>query len=76
VETESHELEREVVRRVLTDAGATVEDYPDLVFVDWRDGFWIASNFSSTDQQAPIPEGVSPVVGTRLLKPAGVAIWP
>ena len=76
VETESHELEREVVRRVFTDAGATVEDYPDLLFVDWRDGFWIASNFSSTDQQAPIPAGVSPVVGSRLLKPAGVAIWP
>ena len=76
VETETHELEREVVRGVFAGAGVPVEDYPDLLFVDWRDGFWIASNFSSSDQPAPIPAGVSPVVGSRLLKPAGVAIWP
>jgi len=76
VETETRDLEREVVRRVFTDAGVAVEDDPDLLFVDWRDGFWIASNFSSTDQKAPIPDGVSPIVGSRLLKPAEVAIWP
>ena len=75
VETETRELEREVVRRVFTDAGVPVEDHPDLLFVDWRDGFWIASNFSSSEQKAPLPEGVVPVVGGRTLKPAEVAIW-
>jgi beta-galactosidase len=75
VDTETHDLEREVVRRVMTDAGVAVEDRPDLLLVDWRDGFWIASNFSSADQPAPIPAGVTPIVGNRLLKPAEVAIW-
>ena len=43
--------------------------------MDWRDGFWIASNFASVNHRAPIPEGQTPLVGPRDLPPAGVAIW-
>jgi beta-galactosidase len=75
VETLSGELEKEIVRHVMRDAGVAVEDYPDQLFVDWRDGFWIASNFSSVEQAAPIPAGVRPLVGEPRLPPAGVAIW-
>jgi len=75
VETVSGDLEKEIVRRVFTKAGVAIDDYPDQLFVDWRDGFWIASNFSSTVQAAPIPAGVTPLVGSRRLPPAGVAIW-
>jgi beta-galactosidase len=75
VETTSGDLERELVRRVFEEAGVPIEDYPSQLFVDWRDGFWIASNFSSTPQPAPIPAGLTPLVGGRELPPAGVAIW-
>jgi len=75
VETVSGDLEKEIVRRVLTDAGVAIEDYPDLLLVDWRDGFWIASNFSSVVQKAPLPPTAKPLVGTAELPPAGVAIW-
>lgn len=75
VETVSGDLEKESVRRVFADAGVPIEDYPDQLLVDWRDGFWIASNFSSTDQDAPAPRDATFIVGTRRLPPAGVAIW-
>jgi beta-galactosidase len=75
VDTLSGDLEREIVRRVFTDAGVAIEDLPDQLFVDWRDGFWIASNFSSEKRAAPLPPGVAPLVGARELEPAGVAIW-
>ncbi len=75
VETLSGDLEKEIVRRVFSEAGVPIEDYPDQLLVDWRDGFWIASNFSSTTQWAPLPAGTSPLVGSRELPPAGVAIW-
>jgi len=75
VETQTGDLEKEIVRKVFTDASVAVEDYPGQLFVDWRDGFWIASNFSSVKQAAPLPLGATPLVGTRELPPAGVAIW-
>jgi beta-galactosidase len=75
VETASGDLEKEIVRRVFTDAGVAIEDYPSQLLVDWRDGFWVASNFSSTDQDTPAPSDATLLVGTRRLPPAGVAIW-
>jgi beta-galactosidase len=75
VETASGELEKEIVRRVFSDAGVQIEDHPDQLLVDWRDGFWVASNFSSTDRDVPAPRDTSLIVGTRRLPPAGVAIW-
>jgi beta-galactosidase len=75
VETVSGDLEKEIVRRVFTEAGVAIEDYPDQVMVDWRDGFWVASNFSSTDHDTPAPRDATLLVGPRRLPPAGVAIW-
>jgi beta-galactosidase len=75
VESVSGDLEKEILAKVFKDAGVTIERYPDQLLVDWRDGFWTASNFSSLAQPAPIPAGVTPLVGTRTLPPAGVAIW-
>jgi beta-galactosidase len=75
VETSSGDLEKEIVRSVFTANGVAIEDYPDQVFVDWRDGFWIASNFSSNTHPAPAPPGVKLLAGSSRLPPAGVAIW-
>jgi beta-galactosidase len=43
---------------------------------EWRDGFWIAMNYSSTETyEAPVPENAKILVGSRRLKPADVVIW-
>jgi beta-galactosidase len=75
VETSSGDLEKEIVRKVFGDAGIAIEDYPDQLLVDWRDGFWLASNFSSETKTAPVPAGAKLLVGARELPPAGVAVW-
>ncbi len=75
VETLAGNLEKEILAGVFAEAGVAVENYPDQFFVDWRDGFWIASNFSSARQTAPAPPGATLIVGSRQLNPAGVAVW-
>ena len=75
IETASGDLEKEIVRRVFVEAGVVVEDYPPQLMVDWRDGFWIASNFASVEHDTPVPPAASLLVGTRRLPPGGVAIW-
>lgn len=75
VESMEGDLEKDLLRGLFESAGVKVTDYPNQFFVDWRDGFWIAANFSSQKQVAPIPPAAKILVGGRELNPAGVAIW-
>jgi beta-galactosidase len=75
VESLSGDLERDLIREVFTAAGVRVQNFENQFFVDWRDGFWVATNFSSRKQSAPIPENAKILIGARELDPAGVAVW-
>lgn len=75
VQTKDGRLEREVLREVYRRAGVAVEDYPQGVYVDWRDGFWVAVNYSSAPAQVPLPRGSEILLGTQTLKPADVLLW-
>jgi beta-galactosidase len=44
------------------------------LMVDWRDGFWVAANFTDTDQTVPA-KGAKMLVGGAVIPPGGVAIW-
>ncbi len=68
-------LEKAVVRRVYERAGIGVENYPEGIFVEWRDGFWVAVNYSSTAFDLPLPAGAEVLLGGRKLDPAGVCLW-
>jgi beta-galactosidase len=46
-----------------------------VILVDWRDGIWIATNFTEKNQRAPIPTGIKPIYGTREVPIAGVTVW-
>ena len=69
------DLETDLLRGVFQAAGVAAADYDAQFFVDWRDGFWIATNLSSKEQSAPIPSAAKILVGTRSLPPGGVAVW-
>jgi beta-galactosidase len=75
VDTDSGDLERDVLRKVYEQAGATTENYPEGVYVQWRDGFWVAVNYSSNDYQLVIPAKAEILIGNGTLKPAGVTVW-
>jgi beta-galactosidase len=74
-DTEDSRLEREVVRRVFREAGIGVASYPEGIFVEWRDGFWVAVNYSSAPYALPLPAGAEILFGDKKLDPAGVCVW-
>ena len=75
VDSEDGSLEAALVRGVFARAQVPVENYDDGFLVDWRDGFWVATNFTEKNEHAPIPPGARIFSGGPILGPAGVAVW-
>ena len=75
VDTDDAALEKEVLRMIYQKVGATTENYPEGVYVYWRDGFYIAVNYSSGNYPIDIPSGSNLLVGEKILKPADVTVW-
>lgn len=75
VESVDGDLEAALMRGVFDRAGVKTESYDDQFLVDWRDGLWVACNFSSKNQTAPLTKGAQLLIGSKTLKPAGVAVW-
>ena len=75
VDTQDGALEAKLVHDVMEEAGARPAAFADGFSVDWRDGLWIATNFTDTVQPAPLPAGARPILGTRDVPVAGVTVW-
>ena len=52
-----------------------VENLPDGVIKEWRDGFSIVLNYRSDAVSIDIPADAEIILGGRELEPAGVVIW-
>jgi beta-galactosidase len=69
------DLEAALLRKIYTTAGATPgAGVPDFV-IDWRDGFWVATNFTSVPRAIPAAATADVLVGARTVPPGGVAVW-
>ncbi len=75
VDTDDSKLEKDILRDIYESTGATTEDYPQGIYVYWRDGFYIAVNYSSNVYTMNIPETANIIVGDKVMKPAGVLVW-
>ncbi len=75
VDTDEKWLERDLLKNVFESANIEVEDYPEGVIVDWRDGFWVAMNYSSEQFDVQIPENAKILIGQKRLKAADVVVW-
>jgi beta-galactosidase len=75
VDTDDSKLEKDILKEIYTNYGAITEDYPEGIFVYWRDGFYVAVNYSSNNYTMSIPETAKILVGEKTLKPAGVCVW-
>ncbi len=75
VESLSGDLERDLVRGVFDRANVAVQNLPKGFQVEWRDGFWVATNFTGQTQAAPIPAGAKILIGNKAVPPAGVTVW-
>ena len=74
-ETKDGKLEKEVLKKVYDSAGIAIEEQPEGVMVNWRDGFWVAINYSSVKVNINIPNNAKIIFGTRTLPVAGVVVW-
>jgi beta-galactosidase len=75
VDTSDGQLEAQLIRDVFTRAGVAIDWLDENFLVDWRDGFWVATNFTDKNQIIPAPQSVKPLIGTREVPPAGVTVW-
>jgi beta-galactosidase len=75
VDTDDSKLEKEILRDTYANAGADTEDYPQGIYVYWRDGFYVAVNYGSANYTMNMPETATILVGEKELKPAGVLVW-
>jgi len=74
-ETTDGKMEKEVLKKVYDAAGISTNEQPEGVMVNWRDGFWVAINYSSTKVNINIPDNAKIIFGTRELPVAGVTVW-
>jgi beta-galactosidase len=75
VDSITGELEADLLSTIYKAAGASPAHLPLNFMVDWRDGFWVATNFTDNDQKIPAAPGAKVLVGARTIPPGGVAIW-
>jgi beta-galactosidase len=74
-DTDDGLLEKAVLKKVYQTAGVSVSELPEGVIVNWRDGFWVAINYSSVNITFDIPKDAKIIFGTKDLTPAGVLVW-
>jgi beta-galactosidase len=75
VDTDDSKLEKDVLRDIYTGTGVATENYPPGVYVYWRDGFYVAVNYSSDNYTMNVAEIANIIVGEKILKPGGVLVW-
>ncbi len=70
------EMEYKILRRVFGQVlGELPFDLPPYVFVNHREGLWVAVNYTDAVQAIPVPESAVIILGERNLPPAGVVVW-
>lgn len=74
-DTDDGKLEKDVLKKVYETAGISTNEQPEGVMVNWRDGFWVAINYSSDKVTINIPQDARIIFGTKELTPAGVVVW-
>ena len=74
-DTDDSKLEQDVLRGIYTGAGATTENYPPGIYVYWRDGFYVAVNYSSDNYTMSMSGTANIIIGEKILQPGGVLVW-
>lgn len=73
-DTDDGALERAVLENVYQQAEIPVLNLPEGVIVDWRDGFWVALNYSSQPYDLKL-QSKNFVFGNSVVPVAGVSVW-
>ncbi|QGK73789.1 beta-galactosidase [Flavobacterium sp. SLB02] len=75
LDSKNGELEKQVLRKLYQKQNAPIENYPEGIMVDYRDGFGIAVNYSDKIYNINLPEKTKLIIGTKAIKTADVLVW-
>lgn len=74
-DTEEGALEKAVLATLYQRAGITTDNLPEGVMIDWRDGFWVAVNYSGRPFKLVLPATAKIIIGSNVVNTAGVTVW-
>lgn len=75
VHTIDGDLEKKILAKTFTDQNIKVSDYPPGIYTYWRNGFWIAVNYSSEKYMMNLPANAKIIIGDKNLPSPGVLVW-
>ncbi|MFT3737803.1 MAG: beta-galactosidase [Breznakibacter sp.] len=68
-------LERDVLTKLYGKLGIAVENYPEGVLVEYRNGFGVAVNYGDKPYEMSLPAKAQVLVGNKTIVTAGVLVW-
>lgn len=68
-------LEKKVLRTVYGADEKELPDLPPYVFIEWRDGYFVAVNYSSKTATISVPGDAKILYGETTLNPGNVLVW-
>lgn len=74
-DTDDGKLEKYVLERLYREAGVKTENLPYGIVKEWRDGFYIALNYTSESYDLNLSPDCEVLIGGNVVEPAGVTIW-
>lgn len=75
VDSKKGDLEKQVLTKLYNQQNIVIEEYPEGVMVEYRDGFGIAVNYADTVYNMNLPPNADILVGTKAIKTADVLVW-
>jgi beta-galactosidase len=75
VDSNKGDLEKQVLTQLYQQQNIAIENYPEGVMVEYRDGFGIAVNYSDKVYEMNLPENTEILIGSKSIKTAGVLVW-
>ena len=75
VDSKSGQMESKVLAKLYNKLEISVEQYPEGITVDYRDGFGIAVNFSDKSYEINLPKKADILIGNKSIPTGEVLVW-
>ncbi|MEL1239566.1 beta-galactosidase [Flavobacterium flavipallidum] len=75
LDSKNGELEKQVLTKLYNQQNIPIENYPEGVVVEYRDGFGIAVNYTDKIFHIDLPSNAKVVIGKNDIKTADVLVW-
>lgn len=75
VDSKEGELEKQVLTKMCKQQGIPVENYPQGIMVEYRDGYGIAMNYADKVYEMNLPANAKILIGSKSIKTGEVLVW-